>query len=234
MIVATGARANYLGLPSEEAYKNRGVSACAVCDGALPRFRNKPLVVVGGGDSAVEEATLPHQVRQPRPHGASPRRTCGPRRSWPSGPKTIPRSTSCGTTRWTKCWGRQAGRDRRRLAEHGRRPIEKRGSGRRVPGHRPHAQHGLSRRPIELTAKKYIVLDRSVSHQHQRAGCVRRGRRGRRLLSPGDHRGRHRLHGGSRRRTLAGGPRTLKWHSGSSAPTRRGTFRLRGSMPCEK
>ena len=57
MIVATGARANYLGLPSEEAYKNRGVSACAVCDGALPRFRNKPLVVVGGGDSAVEEAT---------------------------------------------------------------------------------------------------------------------------------------------------------------------------------
>ncbi|REK10907.1 MAG: thioredoxin-disulfide reductase [Planctomycetota bacterium] len=57
VIVATGARANYLGLPSEEAYKNRGVSACAVCDGALPRFRNKPLVVVGGGDSAVEEST---------------------------------------------------------------------------------------------------------------------------------------------------------------------------------
>lgn len=56
VIVATGARANYLGLPSEEQYKNRGVSACAVCDGALPRFRNKPLVVVGGGDSAVEEA----------------------------------------------------------------------------------------------------------------------------------------------------------------------------------
>ena len=57
VIVATGARANYVGLPSEEVYKNRGVSACAVCDGALPRFRNKPLVVVGGGDSAVEEAT---------------------------------------------------------------------------------------------------------------------------------------------------------------------------------
>jgi thioredoxin reductase (NADPH) len=57
VIVATGARANYLGLPSEEMYKNRGVSACAVCDGALPRFRNKPLVVVGGGDSAVEEGS---------------------------------------------------------------------------------------------------------------------------------------------------------------------------------
>jgi thioredoxin reductase (NADPH) len=57
VIVATGARANYLGLPSEEAFKNRGVSACAVCDGALPRFRNQPVVVVGGGDSAIEEAT---------------------------------------------------------------------------------------------------------------------------------------------------------------------------------
>src|SRR5215213_3702543 len=57
VIVATGARANYLGLPSEDAYKNRGVTACAVCDGALPRFRNKGIAVIGGGDSAVEEAT---------------------------------------------------------------------------------------------------------------------------------------------------------------------------------
>jgi thioredoxin reductase (NADPH) len=57
VIIATGARANYLGLPSEDKFKNRGVSACAVCDGALPRFRNKPLVVIGGGDSAVEEST---------------------------------------------------------------------------------------------------------------------------------------------------------------------------------
>ncbi len=56
VIIATGARANYLGLPSEEEYKNKGVSACAVCDGALPMYRSKPLAVVGGGDSAVEEA----------------------------------------------------------------------------------------------------------------------------------------------------------------------------------
>ena len=58
IIIATGARANYLGLESENRFKNAGVSACAVCDGAMPRYRNKPLVVIGGGDSAMEEATF--------------------------------------------------------------------------------------------------------------------------------------------------------------------------------
>jgi thioredoxin reductase (NADPH) len=56
VIVATGATAKRLGVKGEDLFWQKGVSACAVCDGGLPLFRNKPLIVVGGGDTACEEA----------------------------------------------------------------------------------------------------------------------------------------------------------------------------------
>jgi thioredoxin reductase (NADPH) len=57
LIIATGASANILDLPTVKTYWGKGVSACATCDGALPPFRNQVLAVVGGGDSAIEEAS---------------------------------------------------------------------------------------------------------------------------------------------------------------------------------
>ena len=57
VIVATGAVARRMGVPNEEKMWNNGMSACAVCDGALPFFKNQPLMVIGGGDTAVEEAS---------------------------------------------------------------------------------------------------------------------------------------------------------------------------------
>jgi thioredoxin reductase (NADPH) len=56
VIIASGAGHRHLGLESEHLLENKGVTFCATCDGALPMFRNQPLVVVGGGDSACEEA----------------------------------------------------------------------------------------------------------------------------------------------------------------------------------
>ena len=58
LIIATGATAKRLNLPNEKRLWQKGISACAVCDGALPLFRNKHLIVIGGGDTAAEEATF--------------------------------------------------------------------------------------------------------------------------------------------------------------------------------
>lgn len=56
VVIATGATARRMGVPGETQFWQRGISACAVCDGALPMYRNKPSVVIGGGDTAMEEA----------------------------------------------------------------------------------------------------------------------------------------------------------------------------------
>jgi len=57
IIIATGATAKRMWIPGETTYRQKWISACAVCDGGLPMFRNKTIVVIGGGDTALEEAT---------------------------------------------------------------------------------------------------------------------------------------------------------------------------------
>lgn len=65
VIIATGASAKRMFLPGEDIYWQNGISACAVCDGAVPIFRNKPLAVIGGGDSAAEEAIYLTKCKTP-------------------------------------------------------------------------------------------------------------------------------------------------------------------------
>ena len=205
VIIATGARANYLGLPSEDRFKNNGVSACAVCDGALPRFRNKPLVVVGGGDSAVEEATYltkfasqvfmvvrRHELRASK---IMQRRAL-------ENPKI--------TMKWNRTLDEVLGTDQvgvtgariKSTVDQRRRRSTSSGVFLAI-GHTPNTDFLGGQ--LQARFEGLRRLDDAAADLHERGRRLRGGRRGRQLLPPGDHRGGNRLPGRPRRGTLAGG-----------------------------
>ena len=146
VIIATGASHKHLGVPGEDLLETKGVTYCATCDGALPFFRNQPLVVVGGGDSACEEAlyltrfgSVVYLVHRRDSLRAS---------------KIMAGARSCAHEDQTNLGFRRDGNSRREAGQSDRREIEKSQDRRgmrfglrgRVHRHRPSAEHGIVQR----------------------------------------------------------------------------------------
>ncbi len=82
VVIATGATAKRLGLPSEGTFWARGISACAICDGASPLFKRAEVAVAGGGDSATEEAVYLTKYAKHVSNGSSSGNSSGSSSSW--------------------------------------------------------------------------------------------------------------------------------------------------------
>ncbi len=210
LIVATGASAKYLGLKSEDAYKGRGVSACATCDGFF--FRNQPVAVVGGGNTAVEEALYLANIAS--------RVTVVHRRNEFRAEqimidKLVERSrTGNVEIVWDHVLDEVQGDDNGvvgvRLAHTGDRREARRARTGRIHRDRPYAEYRNLSGPARDGRRLHRDAHRSprVRHGDERRRRVRRRRRGRSDLSSGRHLGRVGMHGRARRGALSDGELT--------------------------
>ena len=204
LIVATGASAKYLGLPTEEAYKGRGVSACATCDGFF--FRNQPVAVVGGGNTAVEEALYLSNIAS--------RVTVVHRRNEFRAEqimidKLVERSRTGNVEILydhvlDEVLGDERGVTGVRFKHTKNGAPRRRRRARRVHRDRPHAEHGYLPGPARDGRRlhRHARGTTRLRDRHERRRRVRGRRRRRPDLSPGRDVGRLGLHGGARCRTL--------------------------------
>ena len=184
LVIATGAKAKWLGIPSEETFKGYGVSACATCDGFF--YRGKDVVVVGGGNSAVEEALYLSQLA---------RKVTVVHRRDAFRAERILQDRLFKSENVEVVWNhaideilgtpRAAGRERRAALK-----STQTGETRELPvhgvfvaiGHAPATE--LFAGQVDLRANGYIETGRQLDGD-QRAGRLRRRRRHRRCLAPG-------------------------------------------------
>ena len=200
LIIATGASARLLGLPSERALIGHGVSTCATCDGYF--FRGKPIAVVGGGDSAMEEAIFLTRFAS---HVTVVHRRDTLRAS------KIMQDKAFANPKISFEWNTEVEEindvGKRRSHRDGASQHRRRATRKELPvdgvfvaiGHTPNTRS--SRGQLEMDANGYI--DDALRHAHERAGRVRVRRRAGSHLPSGDHRRRLGLHGRDRRREVS-------------------------------